>query len=204
MAGSEEELKSLLRRVKEWKSWLKPQHSKSEDHGTQSHHFMANGEKVKAVIVFIFLASKITADGDCSHEIKRHLLLRGKAMTNLDRVLKSRDITLPTKICLSQSYGFSSSHVWIWELDHKEYWAPKNWCFITVMLKILESPLDCKEIKPVNPKENQPWILIERTDPEASILWPPDAKSWLIGRDLDAGKDWRQEEKGITEDEMIR
>ena len=100
MAGSEEELKSLLRRVKEWKSWLKPQHSKSEDHGTQSHHFMANGEKVKAVIVFIFLASKITADGDCSHEIKRCLLFWKKAMTNLDSILKGKDITLLTMVCI--------------------------------------------------------------------------------------------------------
>jgi len=106
----------------------------------------------------------------------------------------------------SQSYGFSSSHVWMWELDHKESWALKNWCFWTVVLeKTLESPLDCKEIQPVNPKENQPWIFIGRTDAEAEalILWPPDAKSWPIGKDLDVGKDWRQEEKGATEDEMV-
>ena len=105
----------------------------------------------------------------------------------------------------SQSYDFSSS-VWRWELDHKEGWAPKNWCFWTVMLeKTLESPLDCKEIKPVNPKGNQPWIFIGRTEAEAkaSILWPPDVKSWLIGKDPDAGKDWRQEEKDATEDEMV-
>ena len=88
-------------------------------------------------------------------------------------------------------------------MDHKESWAPKNWCFWTVVLeKILESPLDCKEIKPVNPKGNQSWIVIGRTDAEASILWPPDAKKWLLGRDPDAGKDWRQEEKETTEDEM--
>ena len=110
-------------------------------------------------------------DNDCSHEIKTHLFLGGKAMTNLDSILKSRDITLPTKVQTVKVIVFSLViYGWIWELDHKEYWAPKNWCFITVMLKILESPLDCKEIKPVNPKENQPWILIERTDPEASIL----------------------------------
>ena len=121
-------------------------------------------------------------------------------MTNLDSILKSRDITLPT----SQSYDFSSSHVWIWELDHNESWALKNWCFWTVMLeKDLESPLDCSEIKPVNPEGNQSWIFIGRTDAEAEtpILWPPDAKNWLIGKDLDAGKDWRQ--KGMTEDEMV-
>ena len=101
----------------------------------------------------------------------------------------------------SQSYGFSSSHLWMWELDHKEAWMPKNWCFWTVVLeKTLESPLDYKEIKPVNPKGNQPWIFIGRTDAEIPIPWPPDAKSQLIRKDLDAGKDWRQEEKGMTED----
>ena len=106
----------------------------------------------------------------------------------------------------SQSYGFSSSSVWMWELDHKECWAPKNWCFWTVMLeKTLESPLDCKEIKPVNPKRNQSWIFIGRTDVEAEapILWPRDVKNWLLGEDSNAGKDWRQKEKGTTEDEMV-
>ena len=99
----------------------------------------------------------------------------------------------------SQSYGFSSSHVWIWELNHKESWAPENWCFQTVVLeKTLKSPLDFKKIKPVNPKGNQPWIFIGRTEAEAPILWPPDAKSWLIEKDPDAGKDWRLE-KGRTE-----
>ena len=106
----------------------------------------------------------------------------------------------------SQGYGFSSSHIWMWELDHKEGWAPKNWCFWTVVLeKTLGSPLDCKEIKLINPNGNQPWILFGRTDAkaEAPILWPPDSKSWLTGKDPDAGKDWRQEEKGMTEDEMV-
>ena len=105
-----------------------------------------------------------------------------------------------------QSYGFSNSHVWIWELDHKEDWALKTWCFWIAMLeKTLESPLDCK-IKPVNPKGNQPWILIGRTDAEAEapILWSPDIKSQLIWKDPDAGKDWRQKEKGAAEDEMVR
>ena len=105
----------------------------------------------------------------------------------------------------SQSYGFSSSYVWIWELDHKEGWVPKNWCFLSVVLKrTLESPLDSKEIKPVNPKGNQPWIFIGSTDAEAKapILWPPDLRSWLTGKDPDAGKDWGHEEKGLTEDEM--
>ena len=106
----------------------------------------------------------------------------------------------------SQSYGLSSSHVWMWELDHKQSWALKNWCFWTVVLeKTLESPLDSKGIKPVNRKENQSWVFIERTDTEAEtpILWPADAKSWLIWKDPDAGKDWRQEKKGMTEDEMV-
>ena len=101
----------------------------------------------------------------------------------------------------SQSYGFSNSHVWIWELDHKESWALKNWCFRTVVLeKTLESPLDFKEIQPVNPKGNQSWIFLERTDVEAEtpILWSPNVKNWLTGKDPDPGKDWRQEEKGIT------
>ena len=106
----------------------------------------------------------------------------------------------------NQSYGFSSSHVWMWELDHKESWVPKNWCFWTVVLKkTLESPLGCKEIKPVNLKGNQSWIFIGRTDAEveAPILWPPDVRHWLIGKDLDAGKNWRQEEKGTKENEMV-
>ena len=106
----------------------------------------------------------------------------------------------------SQSYGFSSSHVWMWDLDYKESWAPKNWCFWTVVLdKTLENPLDCKEIQPVHPKGNQSWIFIGRTDAEAETpkLWLPDTKNWVIGKDPDAGKDWRQEEKGMIEDEMV-
>ena len=127
-------------------------------------------------------------------------------MTNLYSILKSKDITLPTKVCLSQSYGFSSSHVWIWELDHKERWATENWCFWIVLLeKTLKSPLDCKEIKPANPKGNQSWIFIGRTDAEAEvpILWPLHVKGWLTGKDPDAGQDWSQEKKRVTEDEMI-
>ena len=106
----------------------------------------------------------------------------------------------------SQGYGFSSSHVWMWELDCEEGWAPKNSCFWTVVLeKTLESPLDCKEIKPVCPKGNQSWIFIGMTDAETEtpIIWPPDVKNWLIGKDSDAGKDWRQEERRTTEDEMV-
>ena len=149
--------------------------------------------------------SNITAGGDCSHEIKRCLLLGRKVMTNLDSILKSRDITLTTKVCLVKAMVFSSDHVWMWELDYKESWAPKNWCFWTVVLdKTLESPLDCKEIQPVHPKGNQSRIFTGRTDVEVEtpILWPPDAKNWVIWKDPDAGKDWRRE-KGTTEDEMV-
>ena len=146
----------------------------------------------------------MTADGDCSHEIKRCLLLGRKAMSNLDSIWKSRDNS--NKDLSSQGCGFSSSHVWMWEMDYKESWVPKNWCFSTVVLeKTLESPLDSKDIQLVHPKGNQSWIFIGRTDAEAEtpILWPPDVKNWLTEKDPDAGKDWRQEEKGMTEDEMV-
>ena len=153
----------------------------------------------------IFLGSKITANGDCSHEIKRCLLLGRKTMTNLDSLLKSRDIALLTKFHIVKTitvvmYGWKN-----WTIS-KENWVPKNWCFWIVGLeRTLESPLDCKEIQPVNPKGNQSWIFIGRTDAEGETpkLWPPDAKNWLIGKDLDAMKGWRQEAKGTTEDEMV-
>ena len=116
---------------------------------------------METVADFILGGSKITADGDCSHEIKRHLLLGRKVMTNLDSIFKSRDITLQKKGLSNQSYGFPSSHVWMWELDHKEGWVPKNWCFWAMVLeKTLESSLDSKEVKLVNPKINQHWIFI--------------------------------------------
>ena len=152
-----------------------------------------------------FWGSKITADGDCSHEIKRHLILGRKAMTNLDSILKSRDITLPTKVCLGKAMVFPVV-MYGCELDYKGSWVLKIWCFWTVVLeKTLQSPLDCKEIKPVHPKGNQSWIFIGKTDAEAEapMLWLPDAKSWLIWKDPDAGKHWRQEDKGTTEDEMV-
>ena len=157
---------------------------------------------------FIFGGSRITADGNCSHEIKRRLLLGRKAVINLDSILKQR-YYFANKGMSSQSYGFSS-HVWMWELDHEEGWTLKNWCFWTVMLeRTLESPFDCKEILPVHPRGDQSWVLIwvltGRTTVEAKtpILWAPDAKSWIIWKDPDARKDWRQEEKGMTEDEMV-
>ena len=133
------------------------------------------------------------------------LLLGRKTVKNLNSILKSRDITA-NKGSYSQSYGFSSSPVWMWQLDHKEGWVLKNRCFpIVVLEKTLESPLNCKEIKPVNPKGNQSWIFTGRTgaEAEAPILWPPDVKSQLIRKDPYAGKDWGQEEKGATEDEMV-
>ena len=119
--------------------------------------------------------------------------------------IKKQRHHLPNKGPYSQSYCSFSSHVPMWELDHKEGWVPKNWCFRTVVLKkTLESPLDCKEIKPGNSKGNQPWIFIGKTDAEAEapVLWPPDARSWFIGKDPDAGEDWRQMEKRAAEDEI--
>ena len=168
--------------------------------------WQVDGETVERVADFIFLGSKITADGGCSHEIKRCLLLRRKVMTNLDSILKNRNDFF-NKGPSSQCSGFSGGHVWMWELDHKESWVTKNWCFWTVVLeKTLESPLDCKEIQLVHPKGDQSWVFIGRTDVEAEmpILWPPHEKSWLIWEDPDAGKDWRQEKKGMTEDNVVR
>ena len=162
-------------------------------------------ETMETVRDLIFGDSKITADGDCSHEIKRHLLFRRKAMTNLDSILKSRDITLPTKVHLVKAmvfpvamYGCES---WtIQKAEHQRVDAFELWCW-----RRLESPLDCKKIQPVHPKGNQSWTFIGRTDAvaETPILWPPDAKNWLIWKDPDAGKDWSWEEKGTTEDEMV-
>ena len=136
----------------------------------------------------------------CHHEIKRHL--PPESDENLDSALKSRDITLLTKVRIVKAmvFQFSSNHVQMWELDHKGGWVQRNWCFrILVLEKIIEGPLDCKEIKPVNAKGNWSWIFIGRTDAEAEslILWPPDVKSPFIGnKNPDAGKDWRQKEKG--------
>ena len=150
--------------------------------------------------------SKITADGDCSHEIKRCFTPWKESYVQHSQHIKKQRHNLVTKGPSGQGYCFSSGHVWMWELDYKESWAPKNWWFSTVVLeKTLESPLDCKEIQPVHPKGDQSWVFIGRTDIEAktAILWPPDPKSWLIWKDPDAGKDWGQEEKVTTEDEMV-
>ena len=164
-----------------------------------------NGETMKTVTDFICLGFKISADGDCSHKIKT--LAPWKETYDKPRQhIKKQRHHFADQDPYSQSYGFSSRHVQMWELDHKEGWVPKNWCFrIVVLKKALESSLDCKKIKSVYPKGNQAWIFIGRTDAEAEalILWPPDEKSWLIGKDPDVRKDWGQEEKGKTEDEMV-
>ena len=207
MAESEEELdESLLMKVKEEseKVGLKLNIQKTEIMASGPiTSWEIDGETVETVTDFILGGSKITAHGDCSHEIKKHLLFGRKAMTNLDSILKSRDITSPTsksKLC-----HLVKAMVLMWELDYKESWEPQNWYFWNVVLeKTLESLLDCKEILPVNPKGNQSWIFIVRTDAEveAPVLWPPDVKNWLTGKDPDAGKEWRRE-KETTEDEMV-
>ena len=171
-----------------------------------------DGETMETVTDFIFLSSKITADGDCRHEIKRHLLLGRKAMTNLDSILKSRDITLLTKVCLVKALAFpvvmygceswtikkaerqriDAFELWFWRRLLRVPWTARR-----------SNQSILKEIQPVHPKGDQSWVFIGRTDAEAEtpILWPPDAKSWLIGKD--SGKDWRQEKKGMREDEMV-
>ena len=164
-----------------------------------------DGETMETVRDFIFLGSKITADGDCSHEIKGCLLLGRKAMINLDSILKSRHYFV-NKGSSSLSYGFSSSHVWMWELGCKESWVPKNWCLQTVVLeKTPKIHLDSKEIKPVNLKGNQSWILVGRTDAETETLvfWSSDANRQLIGKSFWCWERSRQEEKETTEDEMV-
>ena len=168
-----------------------------------------DGETVETVADFILRGSKITADGDFSHEIKRHLLLDRKVMINLDSILKSRHMTLSTKVHLVKAVVFpvvmyGCGQVW---MGYKESWALKNWCFWTVVLeKTLESPSDCKEMQPIHPKGDQSWVFIGRTDvaAETPVFWPSNAKSWLIWKDADAGKDWGQEENGNTEDEIVR
>ena len=151
---------------------------------------------METVTDFILLCSKITADGDCSYEITRHLLLGRKAMKNIHSILKSRDNTLPTKVYIVKPMVFPVVMYGCESWTIKKSWAPKNWCFWTLVLdKTLKSLLDCKEIKPAHPKGNQSWIFIGRTDAEAEtpILWPPNVKNWLIGKDPDARKDWRWE-----------
>ena len=155
---------------------------------------------------FIFGGSKTTADGDCSHEIKRCLLLGKKVMTNLDSILRNRYITLSTKVHLVKAMFFIG-HVQMWELDYKESWVLSELMFLNCGIgeDSWESLGQGKEIQSVHPKGDQSWLFIERTDieAEAPILWPSDVEMWLIWKDPDAGKDWRWEEKGMTEDEMV-
>ena len=161
---------------------------------------------MEIVTDLILGGSKNTADGDWSHEIKRTFSPWKKSYDQPRQHTKKQKHYFAKKGPSSQSYVFPSSHVWMWKLDYKQSWVLKNWCFWTVVLeKTLESPLDCKGIKSVHPKGNQSWIFIGRTDAEAEtpIFWPPDAKNWLTGKDPDAVKDWRQEEKGMTVDEMV-
>ena len=165
-----------------------------------------DGKTVETVADFILGASEITADGDCSHEIKRLLLHVRNVMTNLDSILKSRDITLPTKVHLVKAMVFPIIMYGCESWTIKKAWALKNWCYwIVVLEKTLESPLDSKEIQPGHPKGDQSWIFIGKTNAEAEtpLLWPPDGKNWLIWKDLDVGKEWRPEEKGSTEYEMV-
>ena len=145
-----------------------------------------DGETMETVRDFIFLRSRITADGNCGHEIKRQAPWK-KSYDQPRQYIKKQRHYFADKGLSSQSYGFSSSLVWMWELDYKESWVSKNWCFLTVVLeKTLESPVDCKEIQPVHPKGNQSWIFIGRIDAEAEapIPWPPDVKIWLIWKTL--------------------
>ena len=166
--------------------------------------WQVDGETMETETDFIVLVSKIIADGDCSHEIKRHLLLGRKTMTNLDSILKSRDITLPTKFHIVKAMVFPvvmfGCESWtINKAEHQRIDVFQN----AVLEKTLESSLDSNEIKPVNPKGNQPYVFIGKSDAEASIIWPPDVKSKFIGKDPDHGKDHWQEKKGTTENEMV-
>ena len=194
LTAESEELKSLLMKVKEVSEKvgfkLNTQETKIMVSGPITL-WQINGETVETAD-FIF--------GSCSHEIKTCLFLWRNVITNLDSILKSRDITLPTKVHLVKAMVFP---VVMYECKNKASWVPKNWCFWTVVLeKTLESPLDCKEIQPVHPKGDQSWVFTGRTDIEAEtpILWLPDVNSWLIWKDPDSGEDWRQEEKGMTEE----
>ena len=193
MAESEEELKSLLVKVKEESEKVDFKLNIKKINIMASGPIISwqiDGETVETVADFILLGSKITADGDCSHEIKT--LTPWKERYDQPRHhIKNQRHYFADKCPSVQSYSFSSSHVWLWELDYKESWVSKNWCFWTMVLdKTLESSLDCKEIQPVHPKGDQSWIFIGRTDAEAEtpILWLPDVKNWLIWEDPDAEK----------------
>ena len=198
-AESKEKLRSLLMKVKEERIKAGLRVSIQETDITASGpitSWQIDGETVETVTAFIFLGSKITVDGDNSPEIKRRLLLGRKSMTNWDSILKTRDVTLLTKVHIVKAMAFPVVMYACdgWTIKEAECWRTDGtelWCWRRLLR-------DCKKIKPVNPKGNQPWIFIGRTDAEAAapVLWPPDAKSWLIGKDPDTGKDWRQERRG--------
>ena len=187
----------------EWKSWLKTQQSENYDHGIRFHHCMANRWENSGNSGWLyFLDSKITADGDCSHEIKTHLLLGRKVMTNLASILKSRDITY--KGLSSQSYGFSSSHVWMWELDHKENWALKIDAFeLWSWRRLLRDPWTARRSNRSLLKEIHPEYSLEGLMLKLKLQYFGHLTQKLIGKCPAAGKDWRQEEKQATEDEMV-
>ena len=202
MAESEEELKSLLMKVVGLK--LNIQKTKIMASGPITS-WQTDGETMETVTDFIFLGSKITADGDCSHEIKRCLLLGRKAMTNLSSILKSRHYVADNGPS-SQSYGFSKSHVWMWFLNYKESWTPNNWCFeLWCWRRLLRVPWTAKRSSQSILKEISPEYSLEGLMLKLKLqIWPPDRKNWLTGKDSDARRDWRREEKGMTEDEMVR
>ena len=196
MTESEEELKILLMKMQEesQKAGLKLNIEKIKIMASGLiTSWKIDGETMETMKDFIFLASKITADGDCSHEIKKKKKLAPwkKSYDQPKQNIKKERHYFTNKGLSSQSNGFSSSHVWMWQWDHKESWVPKNWCFWTVVLdKTLESPLDSKEIQPVNPKGNQSWIFIGRAvaKAETPIVWPPDGKNLLVWKNPDTGK----------------
>ena len=185
----------------EWKSWLKAQHSENKDHGILFQHFMGNRWGNGGNSGWLYFGG---LQNHCRWWLQtwnqKTLSPLKKSYDKPRQHIKKQRHYFSNKGLFSQSYGFSSSHVWTWELDYNKSWALMNWCFWTVVLeKTLESPLDCKEIQPVHPGGNQSWIFTGGTDVEAEtpILWPPDAKNWLLRKDPDAGKHWRQEEKGM-------
>ena len=185
---------------------MKVKHSENKDHGIQPHHFMANRWRNSGNSGRLYFG---WLQNHCRWWLQpwnKKTLTPWKEIYDEPRQhIKKQSHYFVNKGPSSQGYGFSSGHVWMWELDYKESWALKNWCFWTLVLeKTLENLLDCREIQPVHSKGDQSWVFIGRTDVEAEtpVLWPTRAKSWLIGKDPDAGRDWVQEEKRTTEDEM--
>ena len=196
------------KKKEEWKSWLKTQHSENQDYSIWSHHFMANnwGNDGNSDRLYFGGAPKSLQMVTAAMKFKKMLAPWKKSYHQLRQHVKKQRHYFANKGPPSQSYGFSNSHVWMWQFDYKESWSPKKGYFSTVELeKTLESPLDYKEIQPVHPKGNQSWIFIGTTDAkvETPILWPPDVKNWLIWEDPDAGKGWGWGEKEMTEHEMV-